>query len=215
MNKKILFVVIILLIMFRLFYSLQQNLIDNENEKNLYLVGLKFYTTGEWPYYGEIIESTKSQISGALLGLLVGLPLYILPHPYSPIIFLVLWMTLALSFFAWYISKKKFNIKPIFIWVWTLTIPYTMVYGIKLHIWSYALPYSIFFFITLIELLPLKTKPILSVSWCLTIMGFSLLSLTQLHLSWVLLIPLVIIAFYFVNKKKIKKLKFLFFYWDH
>ncbi|MEJ1470472.1 MAG: hypothetical protein RPU59_05290 [Candidatus Sedimenticola sp. (ex Thyasira tokunagai)] len=42
-------------------------------------------------------------------------------------------------------------------------------------------------------------------------MGFSLLSLTQLHLSWVLLIPLVIIAFYFVNKKKIKKLKFLFF----
>ncbi|MEJ1470471.1 MAG: hypothetical protein RPU59_05285 [Candidatus Sedimenticola sp. (ex Thyasira tokunagai)] len=146
MNKKILFVVIILLIMFRLFYSLQQNLIDNENEKNLYLVGLKFYTTGEWPYYGEIIESTKSQISGALLGLLVGLPLYILPHPYSPIIFLVLWMTLALSFFAWYISKKKFNIKPIFIWVWTLTIPYTMVYGIKLHIWSYALPYSIFFF---------------------------------------------------------------------
>ena len=59
-----------------------------EDELQIYLVGLKFYTTGHWPFYGPDVVYTHYQIPGALQGLLVGIPFYIMQIPEAPYILL-------------------------------------------------------------------------------------------------------------------------------
>src|SRR6185295_2210010 len=58
-----------------------------EDEKQIYLIGLKFYATGNWPYFGPDVTPTI-QIPGALQGLTVGLPFYLLPIPEAPFVLL-------------------------------------------------------------------------------------------------------------------------------
>jgi predicted membrane-bound mannosyltransferase len=43
----------------------------NADEKQVYLIGLKYYTTGAWPYFGPDVASAI-QIPGALQGLTAG-----------------------------------------------------------------------------------------------------------------------------------------------
>ena len=54
-----------------------------EDPRQIYLIGLKFFTTGSWPYFGPDVVYTTSQIPGALQGVLVGVPLFLVPIPES------------------------------------------------------------------------------------------------------------------------------------
>ena len=49
-----------------------------EDERQVYLIGLKFYSTRAWPYFGPDV-APGVQVPGALQGLLVGLPLTAAP----------------------------------------------------------------------------------------------------------------------------------------
>ena len=66
----------------------------------------------------------------------------------------------------------------------------------------FILPFSIIFFISFFEIIPLYKNKILSPVVSLLLMGLSTTLIMQLHLSWVLLMPFALIAFYFLFKEK-------------
>src|SRR6185436_16706299 len=98
-----------LLLAFRTAFGLCQPFFEPD-ELQTYLIGLKFYATGAWPYFGPDLIVTETgfhtQIPGALEGLLVGLPLRLLPIPEAPALFLNLLSASALALFSWYAAKR-------------------------------------------------------------------------------------------------------------
>ena len=78
---------VIALFAFRLLYGLSSEFFF-EDETQIFLMGLRYYATGAWPYFGPDVVWTKSEIPGALQALLVGVPLKIVPVPEAPYVFL-------------------------------------------------------------------------------------------------------------------------------
>src|SRR5437667_4324981 len=87
---------------FRVFFGLSSDFFF-EDQTQVYLLGLRYYATGQWPYFGPDVVWTKSEIPGAQQALLVGLPLELVPLPESPIVLLNLLSMGALMAFAWYV----------------------------------------------------------------------------------------------------------------
>src|SRR5438105_13841346 len=87
-RRRQLFVVLLLLCAFllRLSFGLCSQFWADD-ERQVYLIGLKFYSTGAWPYFGPDV-ARGVQVPGALQGLLVGLPLFAAPFPEAPFVFL-------------------------------------------------------------------------------------------------------------------------------
>jgi hypothetical protein len=181
-----------------------------EDEMQIYLIGLKFYSTGHWPFYGPDVVYTFSQIPGALQGLLVGLPFYIFPIPEAPYILLNLLTFISLFFFALYIIRcRTIEIPEWFLWVWIFTAPWVLSFSTHVLNPSYVLPAAILFFISFMEIIPVFRKNIIAYHWAFFFMGFSMLWIFQLHMSWILLLPFIGFAFLTVRKNVFKKL-FLF-----
>ena len=63
---------------FRLFFGLASDLFS-EDYTQVFLLGLGYYATGVWPYFGPDVTWTSSEIPGALQSLLVGVPFHIAP----------------------------------------------------------------------------------------------------------------------------------------
>lgn len=168
-----------------------------DDEHQVYLIGLKFYTTGHFPYFGPDVIYTSSQIPGALQGLLIGLPFYILQIPEAPYILLNLLSFGSLCLLAWYIQKKLPSIPSWFVWIWLLSCPWTLNYSTHIINPSYVLTGAILFFIAFSETLPWFRTGIIRPIYAFAIMGFSLFWIYQLHLSWVLLIPFIILSFWY------------------
>src|SRR5882757_2034604 len=83
-QRSLISVILLLAFCFRLAFGLCSDFWNPVgDEKQIYLIGLKFYTTGAWPYFGPDVTNTI-QIPGALQGLVVGLPFYVLPIPEAP-----------------------------------------------------------------------------------------------------------------------------------
>src|SRR2546421_3316261 len=168
----------------------------NPDEKQTYLLGLKFYTTGMWPYFGPDVTN-RIQIPGALQGLTVGLPFYLLPIPEAPYILLNILSFAALCFFAWYCTKRLPEVPKWFIWCWLLTAPWTL--SLSTHVFnpSYVLFGGILFFIGMFETYPSLTRHLIPLRWANLMMGLALLWVMQFHLSWVILVPFLLVSFYF------------------
>src|SRR5260370_39041961 len=96
---------LILLFAGRLLFGLSSKFFA-EDESQIFLIGLRHYATGVWPYFGPDIVWTHSEIPGALQGLLISLPLQIATVPESPVVLLNLLSFVALSDLAWYIGKS-------------------------------------------------------------------------------------------------------------
>lgn len=171
------------------------------DELQIYLIGLKFYTTGNLPYYGPDVVYTGSQIPGALQGLLVGLPFFLLKIPEAPYIFLNILSFGVLCLFAVYLQKRFTETPGWFIWIWLMTCPWTMNFSTHIFNPSYVLFGAVLFFIGFFEAIPKLhigfIKPWLS----FLLMGFSLFWICQLHMSWVLLLPFIVTAFWFSFRK--------------
>jgi hypothetical protein len=195
----IFFTLLLLAFLFRLFFGLCSSLQD-EDPKQIYLIGLKFYTTGAWPYFGPDITPTI-QIPGALQGLVVGLPFYVLPIPEAPYILLNVLSFSSLCFFAWYCSRRLPEIPTWFVWSWLLTAPWTL--NISTHMFnpSYVLPGAILFFVAAIETYPFLSHGLIPQRWANFMMGLSLLWIMQFHLSGLVLLPYVALSFYFQIKE--------------
>src|SRR5882762_2808208 len=160
-SRRLIFVFLLLVaFLFRLGFGLGSQFQD-EDTKQIYLLGLKFYTTGAWPYFGPDVTPTM-QIPGALQGLVVGLPFYVLPIPEAPYIFLNVLSFASLCFFAWYCCKRLPEIPKWFVWSWLLSAPWTL--NVSTHIFnpSYVLPGAILFFVGAIETYPFLSHGLIS-----------------------------------------------------
>src|SRR3954468_8285882 len=95
------YIFLTLAFLFRLGFGLCSAFQDADSTQ-IYLLGLKFYTTRAWPYFGPDVVWGEIQIPGALQGLLVGLPLYVLPVAEAPYLLLNLISFTGLCLLAWY-----------------------------------------------------------------------------------------------------------------
>jgi hypothetical protein len=177
------------------------------DEIQVYLIGLKFYTGGHWPYFGPDIVYTGSQIPGALQGLLVGIPFYFLKIPEAPYLLLNLLTFSTLFLLGYYIIRYRTpDIPEWFLWIWIFTAPWVLSYSTHVLNPSYVIPAAIVFFISLLEILPGTSCNLIKSKIAFLFMGFCTLWIFQLHMSWILLMPLIFISFYYSAKKGLKNI---------
>ena len=176
----------------------------SEDYVQTYLIGLKAYTTQTWPTYGPDVQgpetSFKTQIPGALEGLLIALPLDLWPSPESPYLFLNLLSFLALTFFGWYCCKRLPGFSPWFIFTWIYIAPWNTHYSTQVINPSYAFGGTILFFVGFLESLPALTLNLIRLPWANAMMGFGIFWVMQLHMSWVAMVPFLLLSLYFQAK---------------
>ena len=124
---------------FRLFFGLASDLFS-EDYTQVFLLGLGYYATGAWPYFGPDVTWTSSEIPGALQSLLVGVPFHIAPVPEAPYVALNLLSMGCLCLFAWYLCERLRDLPRWLIWGWLLTVPWTLEYSTNIINTSYILP---------------------------------------------------------------------------
>lgn len=205
MKQKYFYLLVFLLFIFRIIYGLCSEFWFDD-ELQIYLIGLKSFTTGTWPFYGPDIVYTNTQIPGALQGLLVSIPFYLLKIPESPILLLNILSFGSLSLLAYYISKRITGIPKWLIWTFVLTTPWTLYYSTRVVNPSYVLVFSIPFFISIFELLPFYKRKIIHPKLAFFITGLATTLIMQLHMSYVLLIPFSMLAFWEALRSSPKKL---------
>src|SRR5215470_9042726 len=163
---------------FRLFFGLSSN-VFSEDQTQIFLNGLTYYATGAWPYYGPDVTWTKSQIPGALQGLVVGLPLKVLAVPEAPYVFVNLLSMGCLCLFASYLSQRLRDVPHWLIFGWLLTLPWTLEYSTNIINTSYVLPASLVFFIGFFEAWPSFTLGRLSPVSAHFLMGLAIAWIVQ------------------------------------
>ena len=170
-----------------------------------YAIGLKAYTTYTWPYYGPDVQQPesdfKTQIPGALEGLLIALPLSIWPVPESPTLFLNLLTFLSLTFLGWYFCKRLPGFSPWLILIWLYIAPWNTHYSTQVINPSYAVPGSVLFFLGFLESTSYFRLGVIPEVWANLMMGFGLAWVMQLHMSWVAMVPFLLVSIYSQWKK--------------
>src|SRR6476646_3517535 len=104
---------------FRLAFGLSREFFF-EDETQIFLLGLRSHSTGQWPFFGPDVVWTRSEIPGALQALLVGLPLNVWAIPESPFVLLNLLSFAALCAFAWYVCTQLPDAPRWLVWGWFL-----------------------------------------------------------------------------------------------
>jgi hypothetical protein len=199
-RRRWIFVLLFCAFLFRLSFGLSSQFWADD-ERQVYLIGLKFYSTGAWPYFGPDVASGV-QVPGALQGLLVGLPLFVAHAPEAPFVLLNLLSFAALCFFAWYCARRLPTTPAWFIWGWLLTAPWTLNFSTHVVNPSYVLPAACVFFIGALETFPATRKGLITPRASNFMMGFALLWVMQLHLSWVALVPFVAASVFFQIRER-------------
>ena len=179
--------------LFRLGFGLCGQFQDSDT-KQVYLLGLKFYATGAWPYFGPDVVWGEIQIPGALQALLVGLPLHALPLAEAPYLLLNLVSFASLCLFAWYCRRRLPGLPRWFVWGWLLTSPWTLNLSTVIYNPSYLLAGGILFFVGALELFPFTRRGLVPARLANASVGFGLFWAMQLHLSWVVLVPYALAA---------------------
>jgi hypothetical protein len=180
--------------LFRLGYGLCSDIwfID---QQQVYLIGLKYFCTGDWPYFGADV-GRHIQLPGALQGLVVGLPLRVFSIPESPYLFLNLLSFIGLVFFSWYCAKRLPQFPRWVIYTWLFTAPWTLNWSTNIDNDSYVLFASCLFFPAFLETVPELSLGILPASLANALMGFAFFWTVQFHMSFVLMAPFILTSLY-------------------
>ena len=174
--------------LFRLAFGLSRQFFF-EDETQIFLLGFRYHATGAWPFFGPDVVWTRSEIPGALQALLVGVPLRILAVPKSPVVLLNLLSFAAIAALAWYVCEQLPAAPRWLIWGWFLTIPWTLEFSTHIINTSYILVPAIVFFLGFFEAVPAFSLRRLPAPVAFAMMGFAAACLTQIHMSWPLLLP--------------------------
>ena len=180
---------------FRLAFGLSSEFFF-EDETQIYLIGLRSFATGQWPYFGADVVWTKSEIPGALQGLLVGLPLRIAPTPEAPFVLLNILSFAALAGLAWYMTRRLPALPAWLVWGWFMTVPWTLQFSTHIINPSYVLAGAVVFFIGFFEAVPAFSVGLIRHAPAFLMMGAGLMWVMQLHMSWPLLLPYSAWAFW-------------------
>jgi hypothetical protein len=180
------------------------------DEVQTYLLGLKYFTTGLWPFYGnDVIKPPDNlelltQDPGALEPLLLGLPFKVWPFPITPFILLNLITFAAHGFLAWYACKRLPKLSPWFIFPWVLTAPWFIHYSTSMINLSYSIAAGDLFFVAFLETLPALSLRWIPLPWANALMGFSFSWWMQFHRTWIILPPMILLSFYLQWKENHK-----------
>jgi hypothetical protein len=166
-----------------------------EDETQVYLLGLRHYASGLWPYFGPDIGGIRAQLPGALQALLVSLPLKVVPVPEAPFVLLNVLSLAAIAALAWYVRRRLPSLPAWLVYGVLLTAPWTLNFSTHVVNVSYLLPAGILFFIGLLEAWPALRIGVVPVAAAHFMMGFALLCVVQLHMSWVVLVLYLLGAF--------------------
>ena len=172
----------------RLYFGLSLHFFA-EDESQIFLIGLRYYATGHWPYFGPDVVWTLSEIPGALQGLLVGDPLALIPAPEAPIVVLNLLSFGALAMLAWYITRRVPSVPRWLVWGWTMTAPWTLHFSTHITNPSYVLAGAVVFFIGFFEVLPPMRLGLVPLPAAFAAMGMGVAWVMQIHMSWYLMLP--------------------------
>jgi hypothetical protein len=200
-RRKVIFAILLACaFLFRLSFGLCSDF-WTDDEKQIYLIGLKFYATHSFPYFGPDVTPTV-QIPGALQGLLVGLPFFIWHAPEAPYVLLNLLSFASLSLLAWYFTRRLPEIPQWIIWAWLLTAPWTL--NLSTHILnpSYVLTGASLFFVGWLETCPHTRRALVGFRLANFMQGFGLLWVMQLHMSWVVLAIFAAASVYFQLRER-------------
>ena len=173
---------------FRLLFGLSREFFF-EDETQIFLMGLRYFATGAWPYFGADVVWTDSEIPGALQALLVGVPLHVAPIPEAPYVLLNLLSMAAIAAFAWYIKARLPTLPTWLVWGWLMMLPWTLELSTHLINPSYVLAASIAFFIGFFEAVPVFRLGKISLPVAFGLMGAATAWIIQIHMSWPLLLP--------------------------
>ncbi len=193
-RRRVAVALLLLLFVYRLGFGLTTEFwfID---ELQVYLIGLKFYTTGAWPFFGpDLVLHNISQIPGALQGLLVGLPLFLAAVPEAPFVLLNVLSFGALVLLAWYGSRRVERLPRWLVFGLALTLPWTLFYSTHIVNPSYALFGAVLFWVGMVEATVFGERPLLPPRLADYLQGFGIVWVMQLHMSWTLLVPFAGIA---------------------
>ncbi|HEY3876591.1 MAG TPA: hypothetical protein VGM92_14035 [Candidatus Kapabacteria bacterium] len=168
----------------------------------IYLIGLKSFTTHSYPYFGADLVYNHSQIPGALQGFLVSAGWYVWKIPESPFIVLNILLSASLGLLAWYTSKRLPDLPKVFIWAYLFLIPWSFCFFTRIVNPSYVIPGAILFFIAFFETYPLLRVNVVSKRLSFFLMGFAICWTMQLHLSWILFGPFAALSFFYLLKGK-------------
>jgi hypothetical protein len=206
-HKLNLTILIVNLLIFRICYGLSQNF-WHEDVVQIYLLGLKYFTTGSWPFFGPDVVHTNQQIPGGLQSILIAVPLWIWPVAESPVIFVNILSLFGIGLLAFFMHRR-FSSQPAWFWlVWLGTLPMTLQFSTNTYNPSYLLLPAILFFIGFFERVPQLRQLQWSALTSGIAMGLSLGFIFQLHLSWPLLAP-YLAATLVLRQPKMERLKLL------
>ena len=178
---------------FRLLFGLSNEFFF-EDETQIFLMGLRYYATGEWPYFGPDVVWTMSEIPGALQSILVGVPLKLAAFPEAPFICLNIISMAALAGFAWYLTRRIPSIPNWLVWGWLMTLPWTLEFSTHVINPSYVLAPALVFFVGFFEAVPVFRRGIISPAVAFLMMGAAVSWVMQVHMSWPLLLPYAALA---------------------
>jgi hypothetical protein len=171
-----------------------------DDEFQIFLLGLDFFNTGKWPFFGPDVIHTHQQIAGALQPVLVGGPLFLWSQPEAPYLLLNLLSFTGLLVLGRWLTLRFKDLPPLLVYSWLMTLPWTLNISTHLYNPGYLLFSSCLFFVGVFESIPHFRTGLLgagarrdAVAWFL--MGFGLSWSFQLHLSWPLLVPFIGAAF--------------------
>ena len=167
---------------FRLLFGLSNEFFF-EDETQIFLMGLRYHATGEWPYFGPDVVWTKSEIPGALQSLLVGLPFKILPVPEAPFVLLNIISMTALAGFAWYLTRRLPSMPKWLVWGWLMTLPWTLEFSTHVINPSYVLAPALVFFVGFFEAVPVFRRGLIAVPVAFFMMGVAVPWVLQVHMS--------------------------------
>ncbi|HZP49078.1 MAG TPA: hypothetical protein VFB07_11110 [Vicinamibacterales bacterium] len=184
---------ILALFAFRLFFGLSSSFFG-EDETQIFLIGFRYYATGAWPYFGPDVVWTRSEIPGALQGLLVGIPLRIWPAPESAYLLINLLSFAAIAALCWYIAARLPQLPRWLVWGWMMTIPWTLQFSTHILNPDYVLPAAIAFYIGFFEAVPALRLGRVPLPLAFALMGAAVGWVAQVHMSYPLLAPYVAVA---------------------
>jgi hypothetical protein len=173
---------------FRLLFGLSSAFFS-QDETQIYLLGLRYYATRQWPHFGPDVVWTRSEIPGALQGLLVGLPFRIAAIPEAPYVLLNFLSLGALAALGWYICRRLPSLPRWLVWGWLMTAPWTLEFSTHINNPSYVLPAAVLFFIGFFEAVPALGAGLVRPALAHAFMGFAVAWVMQVHMSWALLLP--------------------------
>ncbi len=178
---------------FRLAYGLT-SVFWTEDERQIYLIGLRSLARGEWPFFGADVVWTGGNLPGAMQGLLVRWPLSVWAAPEAPFVLLNVLSFGALCLFAWYLCRRVPLVPRWVVWGALLTLPWTLDFSTHVVNVSYVLPGALMFFLGFLEAAPSFRIGALPVGLAWLMMGAGIPWVVQFHMSWVLLPAYVAVA---------------------